>query len=78
MQVGDKVRAIKMPDDSFYKQVEGKIRSIENGYVTIDATRVKSKWSTEWEDHPTLCTTSTKVEDVELLVQNTIIAVKRR
>lgn len=64
MKIGDMARAEVMAADSFYKKVEGVISNIKNGWVHIQATRVISKWSKEWEDHPTSCATSAKIENV--------------
>jgi len=62
MQPGDKVRAEVMPRDSFYQKVEGVVHAVRNGWLTIRATRVMSKWANEFADHPTSCMTSAKVE----------------
>ncbi len=63
IKVGNEVEAT-MPAGSFYKRVQGVVTKIENGWVSIRATKVIDKWSTDWMDHPTSCTTSTKINCV--------------
>lgn len=62
--IGQEVIAIKMASDSFYKQVRGVVTGVRNGFVQIQATKVISKWSNEWDDHPTSCATSARLENV--------------
>ena len=62
--VGTKVKATRMGQDSFYKQVIGTVKYVRNGFVGIDATLVMSRWSKTFEPHPTSCATSARIEDV--------------
>ncbi len=62
--IGQEVIATQMASDSFYRQVRGIVTAIRNGFVHINATRVISKWSKTWEQHPTSCATSAKIENV--------------
>jgi hypothetical protein len=62
--IGQEVIATKMASDSFYKQVRGTVTGIRNGFVEIKATKVISKWDDSWEDHPSSCATSAKIENV--------------
>lgn len=65
IKLGDKVKAIKMADDSFYKQVIGTVEYIRNGFVGIKATIVMDKWSDNFKEHPCEgCSTSAKIENV--------------
>ena len=66
IKIGDSVLAVKMPEDSFYKQVIGIITDIRNGFAYIDATIVMDKWSDKFEEHPTKCSTSTKIENITI------------
>ena len=61
------VRARRMASDSFYRQVIGKVAGVHNGHVSINATFVMSKWSKEFEAHPTSCLTSAAIDDVEII-----------
>lgn len=61
-QIGQQVHATKMATDSFYLEVKGTVTGIRNGYVLIDATEVKDRWSKKWEKHPTSCSTACKIE----------------
>lgn len=67
IEVGAKVKAIRMSQDSFYKQVIGTVKYVRNGFVGIDATLVMSRWDNKFEPHPTSCATSAKIQDVVLL-----------
>ncbi len=62
--VGQRVLAKKMAHDSFYKQVEGIVTEIKNGFVHIKADTVMSKWDNAFEKHPTFCSTSARIENV--------------
>jgi hypothetical protein len=62
-QVGQMVVANKMPVDSFYKKVAGKIFVIKNGWIGIEATDVMDKWSSVFVKHPTSCMIFAKIED---------------
>lgn len=65
---GQRVQAVRMPDDSHYSQVIGAVRSTRNGFVQIEATHVMSRWSIEgWMRHPTSCVCATRVEHVRAL-----------
>jgi len=64
IEIGSKVKAVRMAQDSFYKQVIGTVTDIRNGYVHIRATQVMDKWSKRFEAHPTSCATSAKIADV--------------
>jgi hypothetical protein len=44
IKVGDRVRANKMSEDSFYAQVIGTVIYIRNGFVGISADSVMDKW----------------------------------
>tara|TARA_R110000822_G_scaffold149775_2_gene288842 strand:+ start:422 stop:634 length:213 start_codon:yes stop_codon:yes gene_type:complete len=67
MKIGDKVESIKMEQDSFYKAVKGTITDIRNGFAVIDATQVIDKWSKDWANHPSSCSTSARLEDLKLI-----------
>jgi len=67
MQVGQRVEAVKMASDSFYKKVIGTVTKIENGFVSIDADIVMSKWDDEYQKHPTFCSTAARIENVVAL-----------
>ena len=66
IKIGDKVLAVKMPEDSFYKQVIGTVTAIKNGFASIDATMVLAKNTNKFEEHPTKCSTSTKLENITI------------
>jgi len=64
IQVGGKVKAVKMASDSFYKQVIGSVTEIRNGFASIQTTEVMDKWSKSFVVHS--CTTAAKLADVVL------------
>ena len=64
IQIGSRVKAVKMAEDSFYRQVIGTVTGIRNGFVQIDATEVMTKWDRHFEQHPTSCATSARIENV--------------
>jgi len=66
---GRKVRALRMGCDSFYQQVIGQVTEVRNGFVRIDATLIIDRWSksNQFEPHPSSCSTSAKVADVEII-----------
>jgi len=68
LKIGQRIRAEKMADDSFYKKAEGIITEIKNGFVCFRADLVMSKWSNEWKKHPSYCSTSAKIENVTVLL----------
>jgi len=70
IKIGDKVLASKMPQDSFYEQAIGTVTDIRNGFVSIDATMILAKNTTKFEEHPTKCSTSTKIENITLNFTN--------
>lgn len=61
-EIGQQVHATKMASDSFYLEVKGTVTGIRNGYVQINATEVKDRWSKKWKQHPTACATACKIE----------------
>jgi hypothetical protein len=67
IKVGDTVVAQKMPADSFFTEVIGTVTGINNGYVSIQATVVKDRWSKEFERHPSACATGAKIEHVTII-----------
>lgn len=67
MEIGTKVLATKMAQDSFYKQVAGTVEYVRNGYVGIRATMVMSKWDKKLQPHPTSCLTAARIQDVVAL-----------
>ena len=66
-QIGQMVHATKMGSDSFYLEVKGCVTGIKNGFVEIQATEVKDRWTKKWEPHPTSCGTSCKIENAILI-----------
>lgn len=64
INIGDRIRAIRMADDSFYLQAEGIVTDIKNGFVQFQADYVKDRYSKEWKKHPTSCATSARIENV--------------
>lgn len=66
IKIGDSVLANKMSEDSFYKQVIGTVTAIKNGFASIDATMVLAKGADKFEEHPTKCSTSTKIENITI------------
>ncbi len=64
IEIGTRVHATRMANDSFYKQVIGTLVEIKNGFAVIKADRVMDKCSTAFEAHPSTCTTSARVDDV--------------
>ena len=62
--IGDKIRANKMSEDSFYLQAEGIVTAIKNGIVNFDADYVKDRYSKVWKKHPTSCATAARIENV--------------
>jgi len=64
--LGKTVECHNMPESSFYDAVAGTVVGVANGWATVNATRVMSKWDILWKDHPTSCTTSVPVADLEL------------
>lgn len=65
---GDEVIATRMPEGSVYEQVIGTVDEVKkNGWVRINATRVKDVWSGEWKDHPTSCNCGAEACNVERL-----------
>jgi hypothetical protein len=67
MEIGTKVMATKMAQDSFYRQVFGTVEYVRNGYVGIRATMVMSKWDNKLKPPPTSCLTAAKLADVVTL-----------
>lgn len=65
MQVkkGDIIKA-NAQKGSFYKSVQGEVIEIKGEFVQIQATRVISRWSDTWKDHPTACGMAVKVGDI--------------
>lgn len=66
-EIGQKVHAIKMPDDSHYVEVKGVVSYTRHGFVGIRATEVRDRWSREWRPHPSVCACATREENVRLL-----------
>lgn len=63
--IGQTIEATVTAPSSFYKRVIGEIVEIKsNGFIQIQATKVISKYSDSWKDHPTSCGMSVKIENV--------------
>lgn len=66
INVGDKVKAVRLSADSCYHQVIGEVDYIRNGYVGIKANSVMSKWADDGlfkvRDNPLYV--ATKVENI--------------
>lgn len=64
VRVGQIIEANVTANTSFYKKVIGKVIGTRNGIIQIEATRVISKWSDEWKDHPTSCAMGVLPENI--------------
>lgn len=64
--IGKTVECHTMPEGSFYVAVKGTVKDVKNGWATINATKVIDRWNILWQDHPTSCSTSARVENLEL------------
>ena len=65
--VGKTIECHKMSLDSFYVAVKGTVEKVDNGFATVRATQVIDRWSILWEDHPSSCLTSCRVENLEIV-----------
>jgi hypothetical protein len=63
------VKAVRMADDSHYRQVIGTATTVRNGYVEIEALLVVDRFAIPgaFERHPSRCNTSARLEDVEVI-----------
>lgn len=66
IELGDRVIADKMPDDSHFKQVIGTVVYIRNGYVGISADMVKDRWSNIFVERENI-SVAAKIQDVIVL-----------
>ena len=64
VQIGQRVKAVRMAKDSFYRQVIGTVTAIRNGYAQIEADTVMDRWSDSFERHPGTCSTAALLSDV--------------
>ncbi|GAB6121018.1 hypothetical protein [Dysgonomonas termitidis] len=67
IQIGERVEIVAMPEGSFYKKVKGIVTEIKNGFVTVQADEVMSKWGNEYKKHPSTCSTAGRIENVIIL-----------
>jgi len=68
MEIGNYVKATKLPEDCIYLQVMGTTTAIDsNGYAWVRADFVKDRWAKKWEQHPSSCMIPIKISDLELL-----------
>ena len=54
IKIGDIVSCGDMPIDSHYKFICGEVTAIRNGWASINAIIVQSKWDDQPEHHPGL------------------------
>jgi len=64
--IGQTIHATKMANDSFYLEAKGVVTAIKNGFISFEATEVRDRYSKKWSQHPTSCSTSTRIENVVL------------
>jgi len=64
--IGKNVKCFNMPESSFYDAISGTVEEVKNGWATVRATQVMDRWNILWQDHPSSCLTSARVEDLEL------------
>lgn len=63
ISVGDIVSCGEMPTDSHFKFIAGRVTAIENGWASVNATVVQSKWDDQPAAHPGLgCRTGARVD----------------
>ncbi len=63
--LGQEVQCFEMASDSFFEAVQGTVLSISNGWATVRATQVMSKWDVVWQTHPGSCLTSCRVDNLK-------------
>lgn len=64
-KIGQTIIATVSAPDSIFKIVMGQITKIrEDGWVGIDVTKFKTKWSKKWETHPSKCSTYVRYENI--------------
>lgn len=65
--IGKRVQCYEMPLDSFFSAVDGIVTEMRNGWATVRTDRVMSKWDVTWQDHPSTCLTSCKIDNLEVV-----------
>ena len=68
IETGTVIDAGKLSDSSFYSKVRAKITGFRNGFYQIEAFEVISKWSNEWEKHPSSCSMNVKENQILKLI----------
>lgn len=70
LEYGQLVEAAVTAKDSHYKKVRGTIEFVGNGRVSLAVTEFIDKWSTEWEDHPSVCGIIVDIENIKIYNKN--------